>query len=114
MKNTIVLLCVGLFFSMSCTDFDDELNVQIRIENNTDMTFEEVIIVNPDMPNEEGEAPEDLIFTDVEADFQSAYQIYDSFYYQADVDIQTDSEVTTLSIAESFSPLDSLPPGRYR
>ncbi|WP_405413528.1 hypothetical protein [Maribacter sp. Asnod1-A12] len=101
MKRFIFLsvICVVLLFS--CTDRDDNVNlVNIRIQNSTELFFNEVRI-----------AEIDTVYENVEAGKISKYLEFETAYENAAISIQTDS--ITLNYVPTEISTDSLPVGFY-
>jgi len=85
MRKTAVLLLTILLFSIGCTDFDDKLNVQIRVHNTTEKTLKRVSI-------------DSLVYTDIKADAKTAYQVKDDFLSVSQLIVEADSLVIPVSI----------------
>lgn len=98
MRKTVVLLFTVLFFSFGCSDLDDNLNVQIRVDNRTDLKLTQVSI-------------DDLEFIDIDSGSKTAYKVKEDFLSPIQLTIVSDSLMTTLAINNIQQ--DTLQPGRY-
>lgn len=101
MKRVFLLsvICVVLLFS--CTDRDDEVNlVNIRIQNSTELFFNEVRI-----------AERDTVYENIAAGEFSEYIEFETAYPNATISILTDS--TSLNYFSTEVSSDSLPIGFY-
>lgn len=99
MRNTFVLLLTALFFSVGCSDFDDELNLQIRVENNTALNFSEVAI-------------DELLYTDIDSEARTAYMVKNGFGSPLEITVNADSLLSSTVAIDSMMQ-DTLAPGRY-
>lgn len=101
MKRLLLLSIILLGISISCTDRDDNVDiVNIRIKNNTDFFFNEVLLVQ-----------KDTIYENVgEGEFSEYYEFVQAFQTAA-LTITTDS--TTYNYVPEETPIDSLPIGFY-
>lgn len=98
MRNLGFLLLTILLFSVGCTDFDDELNVQIRVQNSTEKKLIKVSIDN-------------LEYFDIDAGAKTAYQAKDDFLAVRQLLVEADSLVIPVSIDNVQQ--DTLQSGRY-
>lgn len=98
MLKTSVLLLTVLFFSIGCTDFDDKLNVQIRVQNDTEKNLTRVSI-------------DSLEFIDIDTGARTAYKVKDDFLAVRQLIVEADSLIIPLSIDNVQQ--DTLLPGRY-
>lgn len=98
MRTTVVLLLTMLFFSIGCTDFDDKLNVQIRVQNSTEKTLNKVSI-------------DSLEYLDIAAGDKTAYKVKDNFLAIRQLVVAADSLIIPLTIDNIQQ--DTLQPGRY-
>lgn len=98
MRKTAVLLLTILLFSIGCTDIDDKLNVQIRVQNSTEKRLTKVSI-------------DSLAYIDIDAGSKTAYQVKDDFLAVRQITVEADSLVTSVSIDNIQQ--DTLQPGRY-
>ena len=98
MRKAAVLLLTILFFSFGCTDFDDKLNVQIRVQNSTEITLAKVSI-------------DTLEYSAIDAGNKTAYKLKDDFLPISQIIVATDSLVIPVTIDNIQQ--DTLLPGRY-
>lgn len=98
MRKTLVLLLTILFFSIGCTDFDDKLNVQIRVQNNTEKALAKVSI-------------DSLEYNGIDAGAKTAYKVKDDFLTVRQITVEADSLVIPIAIDNIQQ--DTLQPGRY-
>ena len=98
MRKTAVLVLTILLFSIGCTDFDDKLNVQVRVHNSTEKTFSKVLI-------------DSLEYIDIQAGSKTAYKVKDGFLAPRQITAEADSLVIPISIDNVQQ--DTLLPGRY-
>ena len=86
MRNTILLFFTVLLFSFGCTDRDDDISaINIRIQNNSSVDFDEVQV-----------GGEGFIHTDVASGSFSEYLEYETAYQYAYIRIESDSETYVL------------------
>lgn len=98
MRKTTVLLLTILLFSIGCTDFDDQLNVQIRVQNSTEKTLTKVLI-------------DSVEYNSVDAGTKTAYQVKDNFLAVRQITVEADSLMRSVSLDNIQQ--DTLLPGRY-
>lgn len=98
MRKTSVLLLTILLFSIGCTDFDDKLNVQIRVQNGTEKMLTKVSI-------------DSLEYNSIETGAKTAYQVKDNFLAVKQIAVEADSLIRSVSIDNIQQ--DTLLPGRY-
>ncbi|MCW5517740.1 hypothetical protein [Muriicola sp. Z0-33] len=102
MKRIIVLMLTLGCLSLSCTDKDDDVNeVNIRIKNVSNLTFDQVQV---------GEA--ETLHMNISPDDYSEYLIYDIAYRYAYIQITTGAETYTLQPID-FVGETALPIGFY-
>lgn len=85
MKNSIILFCTILLLTIGCTDLDDENGVNIRIKNNSSVTFDKVQV---------GSA--ESVHNNVAAGGFSEYLIYEIAYNYAYIEAKSGDETYIL------------------
>lgn len=101
MRKLVLLLIVVIGFAYACTDRDDDLNaVNIRIKNNTEALFNEVLVVE-----------NDTLYENIPAGEYSEYIEFQRAFQSTTLTIVTDS--TTYNFVPSEVVTDSLPIGFY-
>lgn len=101
MKRFLLVVVIFLGIIFSCTDRDDDVNtVNIRIKNNTDLTFTEVRLIE-----------KDTIYENIPSGELSEYYEFISASEEMGLTILTDS--TTYNYIPSALAIDSLPIGFY-
>jgi len=98
MKKPTVLFLTILLFSIGCTDFDDKLNVQIRVQNSTEKILTKVLI-------------DSLEYNDIKSGSKTAYKVKEDFLSPGIVTAEADS--LKRSIIIDYLVPDTLQPGRY-
>lgn len=85
MKNSVILLCTILLFAVGCTDNDDKDGINIRIKNNSSVTFDKVQV---------GSA--ESIHSNISAGDFSAYLTYEIAYNYAYIEAKSGDETYVL------------------
>ncbi len=101
MKNIIVLFLTVLFFSVGCTDSDDDIGASIRIKNTSAINFDKVQV---------GDAQS--LHANVAPNEYSEYLKYGTAYKYAYIKIESGSE-TYVSTPIDFVGEKPLTPGFY-
>jgi hypothetical protein len=101
MRKLILSLLVIIGLLYACTDRDDDVNaVNIRIKNNTESLFNEVLIVE-----------NDTVYENIPAGEFSEYIEFQRAFEATELTVKTDSTTLTYTPSEVFT--DSLPLGFY-
>lgn len=101
MKRLFILSIFSIILLFSCTDRDDNVNmVNIRVQNSTELFFNEVQI-----------AQRDTVYENIAANEFSPYLEYETAYQTSALTILTDS--TSYNYFPSEVPVDTLPIGFY-
>ena len=98
MRSTVIIFFSILLFSFGCTDIDDKMNVQIRVQNSTDKRLNKVSI-------------DSLEYNDIDAGSKTAYQVKDNFLPARQLIVEADSLIIPVAIDNIQQ--DTLQPGRY-
>lgn len=85
MKNSVILLCTILLFAIGCTDSDDKNGINIRIKNNSSVTFDKVQV---------GSA--ESVHNNVAAGDFSEYLTYEIAYNYAYIEAKSGDETYVL------------------
>jgi len=101
MKNAIVLLLTVLFFSVGCTDNDDDIGASIRIKNTSTIDFDKVQVGDADKPH-----------GNIAPNEYSEYLKYGTAYEYAYIKIESGSETYVLQPID-FVGEKPLTPGFY-
>jgi hypothetical protein len=101
MKRYFVLIIVAIITTVACTDRDDDVTtVNIRIQNSTNILFQEVRV-----------AGADTIYEDVAAGDFSNYLEYGEAFEEMSLTVMADSASFSYTPETTFT--DSLPIGFY-
>lgn len=102
MRNLCFTILSVLLFSIGCTDIDDKVDtINIRINNNSSINFDEVQVAS----NEE-------LYTNIAPGEYSEYLVYETAYTYAFIEIRSGEEVYVLQPID-FVGEDELPIGFY-